>query len=78
MKRFGMVVLVGLLGLVLANGVWAQPGMGPGGGQGRGWGNPYGRMYNPQTVETLSGERGINLWKGRGKGLWGTFYAQDR
>jgi hypothetical protein len=56
MKRFGMVVLVGLLGLVLANGVWAQPGMGPGGGQGRGWGNPYGRMYNPQTVETLSGE----------------------
>jgi hypothetical protein len=58
MKRFGMVVLVGLLGLILANGVWAQPGMGPGGGQGRGWGagNPYGRMYNPQTVETLTGE----------------------
>jgi hypothetical protein len=46
MKRLGMVALVGLLGLVLANGVWAQPGMGPGGG---------GRMYNPQTVETLTG-----------------------
>jgi hypothetical protein len=46
MKRLGMVALVGLLGLVLANGVWAQPGMGPGGGS---------RMYNPQTVETLTG-----------------------
>jgi hypothetical protein len=58
MKKIGMVVLVGLLGLILANGVWAQPGMGPGGGQGRGWGagDPYSRMYNPKTVETLSGE----------------------
>jgi hypothetical protein len=46
MKRLGMVALVGLLGLIMANGVWAQPGMGPGGG---------GRMYNPQTVETLTG-----------------------
>ena len=54
MKRLGMVVLVGLLGLIMANGVWAQPGMGPGAGQGAG--NPYGRMYNPQTVETLTGE----------------------
>ncbi len=44
--------------LILANGVWAQPGMGMGRGQGRGWGagDPYGRTYNPKTVETLSGE----------------------
>jgi hypothetical protein len=37
--------------------VWAQPGAGPGGGQGQGWGagGSYGRMFNPQTVETLSG-----------------------
>jgi hypothetical protein len=58
MKKLGMVALVGLLGLILTNGVWAQPGMGPGGGQGRGWGagDPYSRMYNPKTVETLAGE----------------------
>ncbi len=32
--------------------------MGPGGGQGQGWGagDPYSRLYNPKTVETLSGE----------------------
>jgi hypothetical protein len=58
MKKFGMVTLVVLLGLILANCVWAQPGMGPGGGQGRGWGagDPYSRLYNPKTVETLSGQ----------------------
>ena len=58
MKKLGMIALVGLLGLILANGVWAQPGMGMGRGQGRGWGagDPYSRMYNPKTVETLSGE----------------------
>jgi hypothetical protein len=58
MKKLGMVALVGLLGLILTNGVWAQPGMGQGPGQGRGWGagDPYSQMYNPKTVETLSGE----------------------
>jgi hypothetical protein len=58
MKKIVMVAVVGLLGLILAQGVWAQPGMGPGGGQGRGWGagDPYSRLYNPKTVETLSGE----------------------
>jgi hypothetical protein len=55
MKKFGMYIgLIGILVLVLAAMAWAQPGM----GQGRGWGagDPSGRMYNPQTVETLSGE----------------------
>ena len=58
MKKLVMIALVGLLGLLLAQGVFAQPGMGPGGGQGQGWGagDPYSRMYNPKTVETLSGE----------------------
>ena len=60
MKRLGMVALVGLLGLILANGVWAQPGMGPGGG---------GRMYNPQTVETLTGDVvSVESIPGRGGG----------
>jgi len=60
MKKFGRLIsLSGILALVLAStAAWAQPGMGPGGGQGRGWGagDPYNRMYNPTTVETLSGE----------------------
>jgi hypothetical protein len=60
MKKFGRFIsLIGILALVLAaTAAWAQPGMGPGGGQGRGGGagDPYSRMYNPKTVETLSGE----------------------
>ena len=56
---YRIISLIGLSVLVLvATTAWAQPGMGPGGGQGRGWGagDPYSRMYNPKTVETLSGE----------------------
>jgi len=60
MKKFGKFIsLMGILTLVLAaTAVWAQPGAGPGGGQGRGWGagDAYSRMYNPKTVETLTGE----------------------
>jgi hypothetical protein len=50
--------LIGILALAMTAAAWAQPGMGQGRGQGRGWGagDPSGRMYNPQTVETLSGE----------------------
>jgi hypothetical protein len=60
MKKFARLIsLIGILALVLAaTAAWAQPGMGPGRGQARGWGagDPYSRMYNPKTVETLSGE----------------------
>ena len=50
MKLGRFISLIGILALVLAaTAAWAQPGMGPGGG-------PYSRMYNPQTVETVSGE----------------------
>jgi len=59
MKKFSMFVgMVGILSLIFATAAWAQPGRGPGGGQGRGWGagDPYSRMYDPKTVETLSGE----------------------
>jgi hypothetical protein len=58
-KSVNAICLIGMLSLVLAvTAAWAQPGMGLGGGQGRGWGagDPYGRMYNPKTVETLTGE----------------------
>ncbi len=57
MKKFGRFIsLIGILALVLAAApAWAQPGTGAGSGQGRG-GDPFSRMYNPKTVETLSGE----------------------
>ncbi len=59
MKKFSMFVgMVGILSLIFATAAWAQPGMGPGRGQGRGWGagDPYTRMFDPKTVETLTGE----------------------
>ncbi len=58
MQKLGMITLVGLIALILVSGVWAQPGRGTGGGQGYGWGagDPYSRLYDPKTVETLSGE----------------------
>ncbi len=52
MKKVGIATLAGLLGLLLVSGVWAQPGLGRGG---RGPGDPFNRMYNPATVETVSG-----------------------
>ena len=56
MKKIGTIVtMIGILSLLMAIAGWAQPGMGPGSGQGRGMG-AYNRMYNPKTVETLSGE----------------------
>jgi hypothetical protein len=59
MKKFAKFIsLLGVSALVLtASAAWAQPGMGQGFGQGRGAraGKAYKRMYNPQTVETLSG-----------------------
>jgi hypothetical protein len=42
------VVAASIVALTLAGSAWAQQGMGPGAG--------YGRMYNPQTVETVSGQ----------------------
>ncbi|MEW6386215.1 MAG: DNA-binding protein [Thermodesulfobacteriota bacterium] len=66
MKKLGIWGLAGLLGLLVASGVWAQPGSGPGAGRGqgagqgqgagRGAGDPFNRMYQPATVETVRGE----------------------
>jgi len=60
MKKFSRFIsLIGIPALVMdATAAWGQSGMGPGGGQGRGWGasDSYNRMYNPKTVETLTGE----------------------
>ncbi|MDD5642389.1 MAG: DNA-binding protein [Syntrophales bacterium] len=59
MRKTNIVIgSIVVLSLIFVTASWAQRGMGPGGGQGRGWGmgGAYGRIYNPQTVETLSGE----------------------
>lgn len=45
-----------LFSLFLGTGALAQQGMTWRGGGGWGPGTPYTRMYNPQTVETVSGE----------------------
>lgn len=65
MKKFGIAALAGLLSLALVSGVFAQPGMGRGGGKGPG--DPFSRMYNPATVETVSGTV-ENVTKVTGKG----------
>src|SRR4030042_1296927 len=61
MKRLNRILaLSGILVLLMAAYAWAQPagsgpgmgGRGPGGGMGMG----MGRQYDPQTVETVSGE----------------------
>jgi len=53
MKKLGILGLVGLIGLIVISAAWAQPGK----GWGTGWGpgDPYNRMFNPKTVESVSG-----------------------
>jgi hypothetical protein len=57
MKKLGIVVLaVGILVLVASADSFAQRGINWRGGGGWGAGSPYARMYNPDTVVTVSGE----------------------
>ena len=66
MQKFAKFIsIIGSLALLLsATAAWAQPGtragsgLGPGAGMGRGMdgGKGYNRMYDPKTVETVSGE----------------------
>lgn len=54
MKKTGTIItMIGILSLLMAVAGWAQPGMGVGGGGPR---VHYGTMWEPKTVETLSGE----------------------
>jgi hypothetical protein len=54
MKKISTIVtMIGILSLLMAAAGWAQPGMGAGGGGPR---VHYGTMWEPKTVETLSGE----------------------
>lgn len=60
MKKFRWSIsIIGILALVMVTGApWAQTVVGPGGGKGRSMrgGGAYNRMYDPKTVETVSGE----------------------
>jgi hypothetical protein len=51
-----LLAVVFILSLFLANETFAQRGMRYRGSGGWGMGTSYGKMYNPKTVETISGE----------------------
>ena len=78
MRRMGRIAaIIGIFSLLLTAAGWAQPGMGPGGGQGRGMGpgKGYNRMYNPQTVETVSGAVvSVDKFPGR-RGSYGVHFT---
>ena len=74
MKTSKMIVLMLFVaGMVLPTAAFAQHGMHWKGSGGWGTGAPYGRMYDPKTVETVSGEvAGIESFspeKGMGAGV---------
>jgi hypothetical protein len=57
MKKIGfLAALIFVACLFLVSESFAQRGMMGNGSGGWGMGTPYGRMYNPATVETISGE----------------------
>jgi hypothetical protein len=55
-KIMTLIAVVTMLSFTFATEALAQPGMMWRGGGGWGPGTPYARMYNPQTVETITGE----------------------
>ena len=55
-KVVTLTAVISLLILLFATESFSQRGMGGKGGGGWGMGTAYGRMYNPKTVETISGE----------------------
>jgi hypothetical protein len=74
MKTSRMIVSVLLVaGMVLPLAAFAQPRMMWKGSGGWGSGAPYGRMYDPKTVETVSGEvvdlAFLTPTKGMGQGI---------
>jgi hypothetical protein len=57
MKKIGILVTaISILSLLLVTDSFAQRGMNWKGSGGWGIGAQYGRMYNPKTVETISGD----------------------
>jgi hypothetical protein len=55
-KSLMLLAAMTMLALLAGAEAWAQKGIVWKGGGGWGAGTPYGRLYNPQTVESISGE----------------------
>jgi hypothetical protein len=56
-KLLGVIAAVAFIGLLIVDQSHAQPaGIRWRGSGGWGWGTPYSKMYDPKTVETISGE----------------------
>ena len=72
-KRIGILLTVVLM-VICATMVFAAPGQGGRGSGGWGMGGNYQRMYNPATVETVTGEvisvDRITPMKGMGAGIY--------
>ena len=51
-----LTVVISILALLVATESFAQRGMGWKGSGGWGMGSAYGKMYDPKTIETISGE----------------------
>jgi hypothetical protein len=56
MKIRALFIVMGIAGFLFATDSFAQPMMKWRGSGGWGSGTPYSRMYNPATVDTISGE----------------------
>ncbi|MEW6657425.1 MAG: DNA-binding protein [Thermodesulfobacteriota bacterium] len=71
MKRLNLILaLAAILVLLIATSAWSQPGMGQGGKGRMGQGGGMGMQYNPQTVETVSGEVAqVQQMQGRAGGV---------
>jgi hypothetical protein len=71
MKRLNCILaLAGILVLLLATSALSQAGMGGPGKDGKGPGGGMGMMYDPQTVETVSGEvTQVQQMQGRAGGV---------
>jgi len=55
-RRMTVIVVMAMFSFFIGADALAQGGKGRGGGRGWGPGTPYARLFNPQTVETVSGE----------------------
>jgi hypothetical protein len=71
MKRLNLILsLSAILVLLIATSACSQPGMGQGGKGRMGQGGGMGMQYNPQTVETVSGEVAqVQQMQGRAGGV---------
>lgn len=73
MKKTGFIALIVMISILFAAESFAQRGMKWRGSGGWGMGSQYGRMYDPKTIETITGEvvsvDAVNPLKGMSYGV---------